>query len=134
MRKGWLIFNSILLGLSIALSFLEVILLLNSGILVMFNQQTKLVITIAVIFGTFAVNAVWGLLVEMANNIVRQGNQCPPVQAQPESQPNNVMTMSKINVPQKSSTWKCKNCGEESGNDCLFCQNCGKRRDETLEK
>ena len=130
MKKGWLTFNSILLGLSLVISFILIIIFINCGILDMFGSDAKTFVVVVAILVVLSYNAIWGLLVEMANNIAKTGEQHMQINMMPHGQPmgQSVNTeQARGNVQPSGGVWKC-GCGMENTGEAVFCQNCGARR------
>ena len=100
---------------------------------------------IVIIFGVnivFAVHMLWGLIIEMADNIativdggVETSNDEVKIprpiserMAQPSAQPKNSVKPFVVNIEYDDETWECGNCRQLNDPDCEFCTNCGRAK------
>lgn len=120
MKQGWTNFNRILLGISCFIGLVMVIVLtVSSANNSKYDGWVSFVIFFSGVFSVLSFHAIWGLFVEMAENIAQLSNKDYNLEIDSEKDDTN---------QDNSFPWKCHSCGRLNYFNPNRCANCNTQR------
>lgn len=140
-NRFWIKTNHAMLGCSMAIGFIVVFILAFANI----SKIGALGVFLVIVFGVnivFAIHMLWGLIVEMADNIATITDSGIKISSDEIKTPKStseratqISTQSKdtikpfvVNIEYDDGMWECGNCGQLNDPDCEFCTNCNKSK------
>lgn len=148
MRQGWTSFNKVLLIISMIAGFIMVIVLtVYTADSYLYNGWAWAVF-VGGAFLVLSFHALWGLFVEMSENIAQLTNKndtvkddtslpwtCPNCNRVNNKNPNFCANCKMPrNIKSNVLRWTCQDCGRSNHVNLDFCQNCGKPRNHELSE
>lgn len=141
MKKGWVRFNRIMLRLSMAGGFIiSIILAYVSYTIIPENNGIRgflpFVVFLAGVVVVLAFHAVWGLIVDAAENIASMPEEVAKELGKTQNINAQAVNESYIAAAEiiNQGGWVCTNCGNANSRDCKFCQKCGMKNNTDLPK
>lgn len=110
MYKGWTNFNRVLMGLSMGVCFV----LIAVVVIYFRNIWWVWLIGCICIFMVFAMHCIWGLFVEMSQNLIFLSEKIMGDQGE--------------KIKKDTRPWKCNRCGNFNPASSVICGSCGQQK------
>lgn len=157
MRRGWTIFNRILMWLSIGAGIYVVYILTNLIQEYTVFEGASRVVAVGGILIVFIFHAFWGMIIDISSNIAdlptkKDFDNLSHLLAHKINEPEQIIKVNPVNLSHDERIeetiddelseinknnflpWICATCGNSNSGRCAFCQNCGKPRiDQTVD-